>query len=252
MVGIGVPCILSASAASQENIEHIEQFVLCGEGETFEISFEQALVPWYDWRLKTYDTDYIEFIGERYEALYINGELVIGVTKKVFEFMALKGGSTEIEFAYYELDAENNPINEIESRVIGVEIFETYIRVVTDKDVYSPSENVTIELVLVNRRDVEVTYEFYSTHQWDVAILAPYEGWIYHSWEHMVFLPVLTNITVPGNSEMVIGGFTWEQVNDQGEKVSPGTYLVACGLFGEHDFEPLEGGKVIDIAPKNP
>ena len=89
-------------------------------GKSFEISFGQTLHPGYDWILKDYDKEYIEFLGEDYKA---SPSGMIGTTTKVFTFKALKKGKAEILFANCELDIDGNVTKELKEERYLIKIY---------------------------------------------------------------------------------------------------------------------------------
>jgi hypothetical protein len=95
-----------------------KKFVI--RGMNFKISFPEVLHPGYGWILKSYDPEYVEYIGESYKAP-LSG--IIGTTTKVFIFKALKRGETEIVFADCELDRHGKPVEELKREKYIVKIY---------------------------------------------------------------------------------------------------------------------------------
>ena len=83
----------------------------CGEtekirvrsGDEFQISVPVIINPEYEWRCSYYDGEYIEFLGEGYEAPSKQFPRIMSTSTKVFNFRALNKGTTEIVLTEYEL-----------------------------------------------------------------------------------------------------------------------------------------------------
>ncbi len=84
-----------------------------------------------------------------------------------------------------------------------------YIRIVTDKDVYKKDEVVNITLILVNNKNETVTYWFpaLNTNR-NVSI---YDSSGNEVWRdpYCIHFGMITNVTLPPCSELVIGNLSW-------------------------------------------
>jgi predicted secreted protein len=110
----GLILFSSLATANQPNSVKVKK------GKTFELSVEQALNPKYEWLCTSYDKEYLKFLGERHTEVSDKG--LVGVTKKIFEFKAIKVGDTEVVLNYCRLDQENQPIEVLRTRSYSVEI----------------------------------------------------------------------------------------------------------------------------------
>jgi len=104
-----------AQPANEPNVINVKG------GENFNVTFSQALNPFYDWRCDQYDVNYLSLLSENYEP---PADGVIGITNKVFTFQALKSGITNIDFGYYKIDELGNPVELIQSETYQVKIIE--------------------------------------------------------------------------------------------------------------------------------
>lgn len=105
----------------------------------------------------------------------------------------------------YQIEANLKKFNSTSNTTIEIG---NYIRVVTDKDVYKMDEVVNITLILVNNKNETVTYYFNDTLLWNVSIFdtSRNEVWKY---PYYFAFQKLTNITLPPNSERILGNLSW-------------------------------------------
>ena len=112
-----------------------------------------------------------------------------------------------------------------------------YIRVETERDIYSLGGPVKVTPVLVNQSDAPVTY----TMAYVVNIFDPKEAVI---WEREMV--VYGKITIPAQSEGKLSEFTWDQKDKAGKQVSEGRYRIFIRLF-EYRFRDIHGHKWITV-----
>lgn len=100
--------------------------------------------------------------------------------------------------------------------------------VISDKKSYPLGAPVKITYAIRNQGTEPITYNFSSAKQFDFWVMRG-ETEIYRFSKHQVYAQVLTTLTLQPN-EVKRYEATWNQVDDQGNPVGPGTYCICAQL----------------------
>ncbi|MCE5324101.1 hypothetical protein LLG46_12415 [bacterium] len=106
----------------------------------------------------------------------------------------------------------------------------------TSADSYAVSAPVEFTFVVRNTTDKPITYTFPSSKQFDLWITLS-DREIYTLSKHRVYLQMLTSLTLQPD-EVKTFTATWDQKDDKGKAVGPGTYAVSVQLTPNGDKPP--------------
>jgi len=114
-------------------------------------------------------------------------------------------------------------------------------------DVYEPSEPIGITIRLVNAGDTPLTLHFASSCQLGFEVKDESGNDVYVAEKHVVCLAVLTELTVQGG-EYASDNQSWDQRDDSGSRVAPGSRLTICGSV--FSYEQVPQGRCAEIGIK--
>ncbi len=108
--------------------------------------------------------------------------------------------------------------------------------VISDKKSYPLGAPVNITYAIRNQGNEPIKYDFPSAKQFDFWIMRG-ETEIYRFSKHQVYAQVLTTLTLQPN-EVKRYEATWNQIDDQGNPIGPGTYCICAQLTPSSNQPP--------------
>jgi hypothetical protein len=126
-------------------------------------------------------------------------------------------------YVVVEIDLADKDVTRISYPAVGEpylpdpEMESDVLQTVTDKLSYSPGEEVTIEIVNISDETISGGGVYFSVYDLSGNLLAGNGLFLAFEW-------------VPGEG---FSSFTWDQANENGQQVDPGTYVV-LGKAGDY------------------
>jgi len=108
-------------------------------------------------------------------------------------------------------------------------------KVVTDRNEYAPNETVRFLYTISNPTGNDITLKFNTSQIYDFVVMK--DNKIVFKWGiDRMFAQVITEVVVPANGTRAFS-VTWDMVDNKGNKVSDGTYVVKFNLVNNYGAE---------------
>lgn len=127
----------------------------------------------------------------------------------------------------------------------------------TDKAVYLPGEPVNITLEKTNRTDQTLTLRYPTTQRFDFMVRREVGQLAIWRWSRGQVFGQMTGTVALAPGESQVFEVTWDQVDNRGQQVAPGTFIIqgfntAEGLAGRAVSATIRIRRVAEPAPPQP